>query len=147
MLFLSFPTVVSHHIDLYSLLHPPSSHMSVRPSGLVLRQVDGWTANRDDVICPICGESYGTMDRLRNHVRYNKIVESKDDYPKQNTHLSLNFDDFQKSRQTVVDLEILKAHFRDHVSEVIAVVEAIDPILSGKSSYSICGSFLHFALF
>ena len=46
------------------------------PSGLILRQVDGTTASRDDVICPICGESYGTMERWTNHVRYQQIVET-----------------------------------------------------------------------
>jgi hypothetical protein len=131
MLFLSFPTVVSHHIDLYSLLHPPSNHMSIRPSGLILRQVDGWTAGRDDIICPVCGESYGTMERLRSHVRYAKIVEARDNYPTEHTHLSLNMKQVEIFQQPTTDLEKLKVHFQDHVSEVIAVVEGIDPIMSG----------------
>lgn len=131
MLFLSFPTVVSHHIDLYSLLHPPSHHMSFRPSGLILRQVDGWTAERDDVICPICGESFGTMERLKSHVRYQRIVESKEDYPKENTHLSMNIEQLEVLQQSTTDLDKLKQYFHDHASEVIAVVEGIDPIMSG----------------
>lgn len=133
MLFLSFPSVVSHHIDLYSLLHPPDDQISTRPSGLVLRQVDGMTANRDDVICPVCGESYGTMERWRSHVSFQQIVENKDGYPVQGTHRSLDLKeiDEQIEKTPTTDLDVLKKNFQDNISEVICVVEGIDPIMSG----------------
>lgn len=53
---LSFPTVISHEIDLYSLLHPPTKHgKPMRISGPMLRQADSMVGSRDDVVCPICG--------------------------------------------------------------------------------------------
>ena len=180
MLFLSFPTVISHHIDLYSLLHPPYSqqhdinhpihtiptpptgisnramsnfyHHYTQPeaSGLVLRQVDGFTSNRDDAICPVCGESYGTLERWMNHVRFQQIVETKDDYPIEGTHRSLPLGEIMKAaaldhgdshqQQDVSDgndteqpsrLVELQQYFNQHVSEVICVVEGIDPMQSG----------------
>ena len=136
MLFLSFPTIVSHHIDLYSLLHPPteSPFGGMKPSGLVLRQVDGITSNRDDVICPVCGESYGTLKRWKHHVQYQQIVESKDNYPVTGTHLSLDMDEIEgrmDSMQPTNDIEELKEYFRQNVSEIIMVTEGIDPLQSG----------------
>lgn len=136
MLFLSFPTIVSHHIDLYSLMHPPTEvpFGSMTPSGLVLRQVDGSTANRDDVICPVCGESYGTIKRWKNHIRYQQIVEAKDDYPVAGTHLSLDLADIEMNTDTMEatnDIAELKEYFRKSVSEIICVVEGIDPLQSG----------------
>jgi hypothetical protein len=71
------------------------------------------------------------MERLKSHVRYQKIVESKENYPKENTHLSLSMELFDTLQQPTTDLENLKQYFQDHVSEVIAVVEGIDPIMSG----------------
>ena len=134
MLFLSFPTVVSHHIDLYSLLHPPVTPDigMVVPSGLVLKQTDGATGNRDDVICPVCGESYGTLERWKNHVRYQQIVEGHDEYPVEGTHLSIDLEKIQELKPTK-NLAELKEYFRMNVSEVIVVVEGIDPLQSGVS--------------
>lgn len=132
MLFLSFPTVVSHHIDLYSLLHPPVTPDigMVVPSGLVLKQTDGIVGNRDDVICPVCGESYGTLERWKNHVAYQQIVEGHDEYPVQGTHLSIDLKQIEETKP-VDELETLKEYFRANVSEVICVVEGIDPLQSG----------------
>jgi hypothetical protein len=133
-LFLSFPSVISHHIDVYSLLHPPTPWpLSVKYCGLLLRSADGATNNRDDCVCPICGESYGTVERWRNHVRYQQIVERKDGYPVEGTHLSLNMDDIeaQIEQQPTTDLEELRQHFESTISEVICVVEGIDPLMSG----------------
>ena len=181
VLFLSFPTVASHHIDLYSLLHPPTpspnsddtngtttfghnnnntnnnhDHYSIpnRPSGLVLREADGTTGSRDDFICPICAESYGTRERWIRHVRYQQIVEEKDEYPTVGTHLSLDVDELSRNSQQYPDESVtvsrrtldneeelkekeqallfqMKEYFQQHVSEVICVVEGIDPIQSG----------------
>jgi len=52
----------AHHIDVYSILHP-ATPTPVSASGLILRQVDSATANREEVVCPVCGEGYGTHDR------------------------------------------------------------------------------------
>lgn len=133
MLFLSFPSVVNHHVDLYSLLHPPTTNTSMNPSGLVLREVDGATCGRDDVICPVCGESYGSLERWKNHVRYQQIVEAKDEYPIEGTHLSLNLKEIEKKcdLKATNNLDELKNYFQNNVSEIICVVEGIDPMMSG----------------
>ena len=58
-LFLSLPTVVTHHIDVYSLLHP-AVETPRNLYGLNLRMADAATGSRDDFACPICGELFGT---------------------------------------------------------------------------------------
>lgn len=133
-LFLSMPTVISHHIDLYSVLHPPRP-TPIHPCGLILRQVDSATNNREEVACPICGESYGNYDRWVHHVRYQKIVESKDEYPVAGTHLSIPERDLVSAKRhqssSITDIKTLQEYFRDQISEVILIVEGIDPLMSG----------------
>ena len=129
-LFLSFPTVVSHHMDLYSMLHPPREDVEgVLPSGLILRQVDSSTASREEVICPICSESYGTHNRWTQHVRYQQMVERKEGYPVEGSHLSLMARDLKKPE--IATMQEFQDYFREHVAELILVVEGIDPLLSG----------------
>lgn len=133
MLFLSFPTVVNHHVDLYSLLHPPTASMNLPPNGLHLRQADGPTGGRDDVVCPICGESYGTLERWKNHVKFSQIAEEKDDWPVEGSHLSLNLEEIEQhvGLRPTDNLDELKDYFLNNVSEVICVTEGIDPLTSG----------------
>jgi hypothetical protein len=137
MVFLSFPSVVCHNIDLYSLLHPPiATPVSMKPRGLVLRQVDGKTGSRDDVICPICGESYGTLKRWKDHVSYTQIVEKREDYPKIGTHLELDLKDFEEQQQVpdyhiMTDLTSFQEYFEKNISEILCLVEGIDPMQSG----------------
>lgn len=133
MLFLSFPFVVSHHIDLYSMLHPAFIDCPMEPAGLLLRQADATSGSRDDVICPVCGESFGSFRAWKSHARYQQIVEANEDYPVQGTHLSLNLPEIERQTplQPTEDLDELKKHFEANVSEIICVVEGIDPIQSG----------------
>jgi hypothetical protein len=135
MVFLSFPSVVCHNVDLYSLLHPPiATPVSMRPKGLVLRQVDGSVGNRDDVICPICGESYGTLHRWKDHVSYQQIAEKRDDYPTMGTHLELDLKDFEElvpDHHISTDLTSFQEHFKNNISEILCLVEGIDPMQSG----------------
>jgi hypothetical protein len=137
MLFLSVPTVVSHHIDLYSILHPPQD-LPVESGGVTLRQADSISSNREEVICPVCGESYGTFERWQNHVTYQRIAEEVGQQPIDGTHLSLTKTDFIPSApnncKPIQDIEILKEYFRNEVSEVISVVEGIEPLASGTFS-------------
>jgi len=132
MLFLSVPSVCSHQIDVYSMLHPPKE-TPVPSAGLRLRSADSVTCGREDVICPICGESYGTYERWRKHVMFQRIVEEKDDYPVAGTHLSLDEVEFSASTKapSISDLDELKEYFAKELSEVICVVEGIEPISSG----------------
>ena len=134
MLFLSFPSVVSHSIDMYSLLHPPVMTMLLKPNGLALRQVDGFTANRNDVVCPICGESSGTFARWLNHVRYQQSSELQNGFPIADTHLSLDVREIEKEPHSkpIKDIEVLKEYFKENVSEIMCLVEGIDPIQSGR---------------
>jgi hypothetical protein len=133
-LFLSFPNVITHHIDMYSLLHPPVMTMLLKPNGLTLRQVDAFTLNRNDIVCPICGESFGTFERWLNHVRFLQGIERENDFPVANTHLSLDLPEIEKEPHSkpIMDIEILKAYFKENVSEIICMVEGIDPIQSGS---------------
>ena len=129
-LFLSFPTVVSHHLDVYSMLHPPREDAGgILPCGLILRQVDSATANREEVICPVCSESYGTHERWTQHVKYQQMVERKDNYPVQGSHLALSARDLRKPETPT--MQEFEDYFREHVAELILVVEGIDPLLSG----------------
>jgi hypothetical protein len=130
MLLLSFPTVIAHHIDIYSMLHPPVPTL-VNPDGLVLRQADSVTCNREECICPICGESYGTHERLVHHIRFQQMIEIKDKYPVEGTHLSIDETILETSKYPITDMLTLQQHFDSEISEVIAVVEGIDPIMSG----------------
>lgn len=130
---MSMPSVVSHHIDIYSLLHPPVKNYPMRPNGLILRQVDSATGNRDDFICPICGESYGTHERWVQHVKYQKIVEKQDGYPVEGTHLSIP-DELLKSKpdySPIQNVNRLRDYFQNEISEIVVVVEGIEPLISG----------------
>ena len=50
LLFLSVPTVMAHHIDIYSILHPPRD-TPVNASGITLRQADSAIGNREGMLC------------------------------------------------------------------------------------------------
>jgi hypothetical protein len=133
-LFLSFPTVISHHIDAYSHLSPTvavhnHTTATVDPAGMMLRQVDSQTANREEVICPVCAEAYGTHERWQRHVRYQQMVEKKDKFPVETSHLVLQENDLKPPKP--VTLAELRDHFDQNLSEIIVVVEGIDPLLSG----------------
>lgn len=128
MLFLSFPYVVSHHIDIYSMLHPPIRKKpgSIDPSGLFLRQVDSVNGSREDFICHICGESYPTHQCWVDHVQYQQILEKKDEYPIEGTHLSVTDEDLTPPVDPAKNFRRLKEYFRKEISEVICVVEGIE---------------------
>jgi hypothetical protein len=142
MLLLSVPTVVSHHVDEYSVLHPGvtaargTGAVMPPPSGLNLRQVDGVVCNRDVFMCPICGETYGTIDRWIRHARYQRIVEEHDDYPVAGTHRSLTEDELTlpQEKDPADQVAAMKEYFQSELSEVICVVEGIEPVGSGTFS-------------
>jgi hypothetical protein len=138
MLFLSLPAVASHHVDIYSLLHPPRV-TPVNPSGLTLRQADSAISSRQEVICPICGEDYGTYERWVSHVKYMIIVETNGRHKKSSClHTSLPKSDYMAAppdnATATLDVSELQAHFAQEISEVICVVEGIEPISSGTFS-------------
>jgi Inward rectifier potassium channel C-terminal domain len=134
MLFLSLPYVALHHIDIYSLLHPPRN-APVNPSGLLLRQIDSYTANREEFACPICGESYCSEKQYRNHIQYMVEIETEDGFPVTGTHLSIAKSEYTGPSNgrfaPTTDINELKEHFLMEISEIVCVVEGIEPISSG----------------
>jgi len=86
VLFLSVPCTVVHAIDQWSPLMSPemarlawekaddgfvhnASNRYVFP-GLILREADAETGNRDATSCPVCGETFPTDQHLLRHIRY-----------------------------------------------------------------------------
>ena len=97
VLFLNIPTVVTHEMDYYSPLYPSYKDPAARKyrlssGGLLLREVDSITGSREEIFCPVCGESYGDFRRLRMHIKYNQMVEKKDDYPLEGSHRELKLE-------------------------------------------------------
>jgi hypothetical protein len=126
MLYTSFPTELNHHVDSHSALSPRKMPLVMDSQGLGLRSLDSSTASREEIECPVCGEAYGTYERLWKHVQYNRIVEEKDDYPRETTHLGFIMPDI-----TPISLQEVKKYIEHNMSEIIFVVEGIDPQVSG----------------
>jgi hypothetical protein len=126
VLYPSAPTSIIHHIDHHSALSPRHMPLMEGDHGLILRSVDSATANREEIICPVCGEGYGTYQRLMKHIHYQRIVEEKDEYPVEGTHRG-----FEMPDTTPLTLAEVQRHIERKLSEIVLVVEAIDPQLSG----------------
>jgi len=126
VLYPSAPTSIIHHIDHHSALSPGSMPLTEGDHGLVLRSIDSATASREEIVCPVCGEAYGTYARLVKHIKYARICEEKEDYPIETSHLGFTMPD-----TSVITLEEVQRHIERKLSEIIVVVEAIDPQLSG----------------
>eukprot|EP00541_Cyclophora_tenuis_P013120 CAMPEP_0116540942 /NCGR_PEP_ID=MMETSP0397-20121206/219_1 /TAXON_ID=216820 /ORGANISM="Cyclophora tenuis, Strain ECT3854" /LENGTH=191 /DNA_ID=CAMNT_0004064853 /DNA_START=187 /DNA_END=762 /DNA_ORIENTATION=- len=126
-LLLSWPTVITHEIDIYSPLHPHKiQRYQLDGHGLYLREVDGVTGTNDMVCCPICGETFGDYDRLRKHIIHNQNYEAFNTYPIEGTHQSLDLDDFQDPiPPTMQEIQ------RNFPQEIVCLIEGIDPLLSG----------------
>ena len=60
------------------------------------------------------------------HIKYAQMVEKKDEYPVEESHLA-----FQMPDTSPITLDEVQHHIEKTLSEVIVVVEAIDPQLSG----------------
>mmetsp|Transcript_2713 Transcript_2713/g.6059 ORF Transcript_2713/g.6059 Transcript_2713/m.6059 type:complete len:299 (-) Transcript_2713:110-1006(-) len=125
-LYPSVPTSIIHHIDHHSALSPRNMPLIISNQGLPLRSVDSATGSRDEIVCPVCGEAYGSYDRLMKHINYARIVEAQDGYPIEGTHLG-----FEMPDTTPITLSDVQKHIERKLSEIVVVVEAIDPQLSG----------------
>lgn len=159
VLFLSLPSQVVHTIDGYSPLCPKSkakceASATVPSEGLHLRQVDSSTNSREDVICPVCGESYGTVERLIKHGKYQDLAETADGYPYRGSHREVDWNEWRDllKKSATWTIKQLEAYFRSSISEIVCVVEGIDPLASGTfqalHSYQIediCFGSAHFA--
>lgn len=167
LLHTSIPSTVTHHIDYYSPISPPSkqklgpedgrlnrdSGFVIDPCGLSLREGDSSTGGQDGLRCVICGETYGTVANLMQHIRYNQHMEKHDDVPVVGSHQELDVDTiFKKREETNGKVNIRKNgtgdakididadapwydEYRNYLSEanieILVVMEAIDPIMSG----------------
>ena len=199
VLYTSIPTKAVHHIDYQSPLNPPSKrklgpedgrvddpNFVTNPCGLNLRENDSYTGGQDGLRCAICGETYGTVANLIQHIRYSQHLERHDDVPVKGSHQELDLDalfrhkapgrsprparqkldreegvgidvdngdksnneqggssqqnkqgagepaDIEKpSEATAPWYEEYRAYLKEANIEIICVVEAIDPIMSG----------------
>ena len=130
VLYTSLPVEISHRIDHHSPLSPIKFRklpFLASTCGLALRSVDSTTGNRDEIVCPVCGESYGTYERLRKHVAYSRIIEESDEYPRENSHLGLDVPD----KIPTLTMDEVRDFISESLSEIIVVVEGIDPQVSG----------------
>lgn len=144
MLFLSLPQLVSHQIDVYSLLHPSPSPDDDHPAyvfnnhkvnGLTLRQADSASCTREEVICYVCGDDYATHEHWVRHVQFQQRLERQFGFPEQGTHLGVQEKDMAADRLLPInDLPMLQDHFASSINEVICIVEGIDPLTSGTFS-------------
>lgn len=129
MLYTSLPAEIAHHVDHHSPLAPPRYTIPfvAKAHGMPFRAIDSATGNRDEIVCPVCGESYGTYERFRNHVKYQKMVEEHDGYPVEGSHLSLEVPE----KIPTLTLEDVQEYLSQNLAEIIVVVEGIDPQVSG----------------
>lgn len=128
-LFLSWPAVVQHEVDVHSPLYPPQRHRDpfrLPNAGLNLRHAESVVGDVEQYACPVCGEPYGDMDRVRRHVEYYKLIEENDKVPIVGSHRELDMDYIIAPEDPT--FKEMKAWFPD---EVICVVEGIDPLASG----------------
>eukprot|EP00586_Coscinodiscus_wailesii_P017614 CAMPEP_0172500448 /NCGR_PEP_ID=MMETSP1066-20121228/138462_1 /TAXON_ID=671091 /ORGANISM="Coscinodiscus wailesii, Strain CCMP2513" /LENGTH=460 /DNA_ID=CAMNT_0013274685 /DNA_START=130 /DNA_END=1512 /DNA_ORIENTATION=- len=138
----SIPSTIVHHIDNYSQLLPPKfrgrNHM-VESCGLQLREIDSHTGNREVILCPVCAECYGTHERLLKHIRFNQEQERLCEFPVEGTHQELSEKEVSiltepEKHYPQPTFEDLKYYFESAKIEIIAVVESIDPLVSGTCS-------------
>jgi hypothetical protein len=139
-LFLSLPCIVAHHVDKYSELHPPVD-LPVETTGLALREADSLSSSRLEVNCPVCGESFGTVQRWKAHVANALRWERNGEYPAEGTHLALSSEridggDHCQRQEPLgshppVTLNDLEHFFRHAISEVVVIASAQDPLTSG----------------
>jgi hypothetical protein len=132
VLFLSWPNTIQHEVDINSPMFPAlrkrkEKRFRLKNGGLNLRNADSYIGSVEQYCCPVCSECYGDMDRLRNHVKFNQLIESSDDIPVEASHQAYDVErDFLPPTQPTV--AELKASFPD---EIVCVVEGIDRIASG----------------
>jgi len=133
MMFTSIPANVTHHIDAYSPLAPVHLRKKVN-SGLLgdveLREVDDMTGNRSDIPCPVCGETFGVVDHLQRHIKYMQVIEEADgSLPIAGTHRDQNLIKPKLTKSMALTEKDIREHLID--KEIMCVVEAIEPIVSG----------------
>jgi hypothetical protein len=127
LLFLSLPNEVVHAIDNDSLLAPDPTAASAmgKPRGL-----SNDAEEPRDIYCPICGEPYDTVNNLIQHGKYQNIVETHDKFPYIGSHQEVDWDEWEKvmTKSRFWSISQLQEYFETNLSEVICIVEGIDPV-------------------
>ena len=135
MLITSIPTRITHHIDAFSPLMPLSlkkAHNVIDDHGLIMREVDSYTGSSDVFVCPVCGESYATPERLLKHIKYYAMTEEHDDVPVKGSHQELSKKQIKKlTERPKVSYDDVFKYWNETNMEVVVVVEGIDPLISG----------------
>ena len=122
----SVPADIVHHIDHHSPLSPRQLPFVRKASVRALRSLDSYTCNREEVICPVCGEGYGTYERLRAHVEYTAMVDERESFPNEKSHAGFVVPEIEP-----FTLDEVREHIEKTLSEIVVVIEAVDPQLSG----------------
>jgi len=131
-LFTSIPTNITHEIDAYSPLAPLKLRRKVnylRTAGLYLREADQINGSRNGVLCPVCGETYGTLDSLKRHVQYQQLAEEKDNFPVSGSHRDTSIMKPSLFEPFMLTEDDIREYLRD--KEIMVVVEGIEPMVSG----------------
>ena len=138
----------------------PGSGFVADYCGMMLRESDAYTNGRDGLRCAICGETFATVANLVQHIRYYQFSERHESLPIVGSHQELDVDALFKERSidrimtgkvigkggseaAAADAKIgvdcgqhtfydeFRRYYKRANVEIICVVEAIDPILSG----------------
>ena len=131
-LYTSIPGCVTHQIDVFSPLLPKQhKKLSTRldNGGLKLREIDQYI-NGTGIMCPVCGETFGSQAQLRKHIQYTSMVENLEpDFPFIGSHRDPELvEPFLKEAKEVTENDLID-HLRD--KEIMCVVEGIEPMVSG----------------
>jgi hypothetical protein len=137
----------------------PGSGFVMDYCGMMLRENDAYTNGRDGLRCAICGETFATVANLVQHIRYYQFSERHESLPIVGSHQELDVEALFKehpidhmtrkvigkegSEAAAADAKIdidcgpppfydeFRSYYKRANVEIICVVEAIDPILSG----------------
>ena len=127
LMHISVPTEFHHHVDHHSALSPRGMPLLADSCGLAVRSSDGSSCYRQEVVCPVCGECFGTYARLLTHVEYQCTMEERRNFRIKDSHREFVMPDL-----TPISLQEIKTHMECFMSEIIVVVEGIDPQVSGS---------------
>ena len=150
MLYVALPCTATHYIDSHSPIRPRTAASSattidrcfiIDGCGMDLRDGDAMAGDRDAYKCVVCGETYGTVENLQRHISYTAWVEKCDGIPEGNVKRHLDIaqspaDDWRLAKsEAVASNAVIYDEFRNMFEtdgiEILAVFEAIEPLISG----------------
>ncbi len=87
--------------------------------------MDQGAGSRDGLVCPACGETYGSMFHFRRHINNTKMVEDADEnFPVVRSHRDKNLIKPDVFKPFVLFEEDIREQLRD--KEIMCVVEGIE---------------------